>query len=71
MAIKLEVEDYCHQCSDFCSETSTAQRIAGADDKHVVADTIVRCKYRKRCASLMRYLERQLKEREVPSCETE
>lgn len=73
MAIKLEVEDYCQQCFDFTADVKVDPRIerVGKDEKAAVADTIIRCKYARRCASLTRYLERQLKQKELGLCETE
>ena len=60
--IKLEVEDYCHQCVDFVPDVKSPDRLM-AGDKEIVfqTDTLIRCEYRRRCASIKRYLEQQAK----------
>lgn len=60
--IRLNVEEYCHQCLDFTPDVIPPARLLGDDDEHARSDTIVQCVYRKRCAGIKRYLEQQTKE---------
>lgn len=67
MAIKLEVRDYCAECCDFEAVVTKPERTTMySNDSQVIevlqTDTVVRCKYANRCASLVRYLTRQNKE---------
>ena len=60
--IRLEVEEYCHQCLDFHPDVIEPTRAYSLDDeKNSHTDTIIMCKYRKRCAGIKRYLEQQSK----------
>ena len=56
--IRVDVEEYCHSCRDFTAEVIVATRNI---ERNEWSDTVVQCKYRKRCAGLVRYLEHQLK----------
>ena len=56
--IKLKVEDYCHECPAFEADVDTS---GWYDPQSQEEDTIIRCRYRKRCANMVRYLERKLK----------
>lgn len=62
--IKLEVEDYCQDCESFVPDTSndsdTTKTYAGFPSVKIV-NTIITCHYRRRCANMVRYLERKLK----------
>lgn len=60
--IKLDVEEYCHKCLDFSPEVTKPERVTDKDGKFVgYSDTIIQCKYRKRCSGIKRYLEHQIK----------
>lgn len=59
--IRIEVEDYCHSCLDFDSDVTPPKRAVGLVGESILTDTIVKCKYRKRCAGIKRYLEQQAK----------
>ena len=63
--IRLEVEEYCQQCLDFAADVTRPERVElqGTDGTHIFeySDTIVHCKYRKRCSAIKRYLETQAK----------
>jgi hypothetical protein len=63
--IRLEVEDYCQSCLDFCPDVTKPERVYAGDKEMILSDTIVRCEYRKRCAGIRRFLEHQMKEVEV------
>lgn len=57
--IRIDVEGYCHNCLDFEADVSKPLR----DIKtNVWGDTVVQCKYRKRCSGIKRYLETKVKE---------
>lgn len=53
--IKLDVENYCQECSDFKPEKETTTLYAG--EVPISHMTTVYCKYRDRCASIAKYLE--------------
>ena len=64
MAIDLTVEEYCSDCYDFEAEVIKPERRLQRIDENTVVNiqtnTIVRCKYAKRCENLRRYLEKQM-----------
>ena len=60
--IRLNVEEYCHQCLDFTPDVIPPVRMLAENEEHVRTDTIIQCEYRKRCAGIKRYLEQQTKE---------
>lgn len=62
--IKLEVEEYCQECLDFCPDVNKPERLVLNDGTSVYSDTIIKCKHRKRCSSIMRFLENQVKEKQ-------
>lgn len=60
--ITLEVEDYCQECLDFTPDLIKPERVRRPGDKEpTYTDTIVQCKYHKRCAGIKRYLDQQAK----------
>lgn len=59
--IKVNVEEYCQQCLDFNPDVIPPIRSTGEDGEHIQTDTIIQCKYRKRCAGITRFLEKQIK----------
>lgn len=65
MAIKLEVEEYCHGCPDFEADVTGPERISHNGVDLMMTDTIVRCEYRNRCRAIKRYLENRIKPKEV------
>ena len=56
--IRLEVQPYCSDCFDFNPEVSGPEKIIFSDGRIDVGDTIVRCKYAKRCEAIKRYLSK-------------
>lgn len=61
--IVINVEEYCHSCQDFTADVIAPAKIYTSDgNDYILGDTIVQCKYRKRCAGIKRYLESQEKE---------
>lgn len=69
--IKLELEEYCQNCPDFVSDVDKDYKAEFTDDySHFdssrkikrTCNTIIRCKYRKRCDELVdTYLRYELK----------
>lgn len=60
--IRVEVEEYCQQCLDFHPDVTPPERKWSIDEMAMIqTDTIIQCKYRKRCAGIKRYLEQQAK----------
>ena len=60
--IRVDVEDYCHQCLDFCPDVIKPQRMAAPGGELIFTDTVIQCENRKRCAGIRRFLEMQMKE---------
>lgn len=61
--IRLDISGYCSDCCDFEPDVTKPTRSTFATDLNKIttiqSDTIVRCRYAKRCESIKRYLERQ------------
>lgn len=59
--IRLDIQKYCEACFDFEPDVTKPERqFICMNDKKVInaqTDTIVRCKYAKRCEAIKRYLE--------------
>lgn len=62
--IRIDVEEYCQQCLDFSPEVTRPERIY-TDGQCLMSDTIIQCEYRKRCAGIKRFLDQQMRERQV------
>lgn len=64
--IRLEVQEYCHNCLDFDADVVNPEKTItilhdyyGEPVEHIdISDTIVRCKYRNRCEAIKRYLKK-------------
>lgn len=54
--IRLEVKDYCHNCPGFEPSVSKNEIF---ELNHSEMETIVRCKYKGRCESMVRYLKKE------------
>lgn len=69
MAIRLEVQPYCESCCDFEVDIIKPEKVTvyGADGPQDIAvyhtDTIIRCRYNKRCEAIKRYLEKRKEDR--------
>lgn len=59
--IRIDVEDYCHECLDFSPSMTRASRIFSDNMEVTMTDTIVQCEHRKRCANIQRFLENRMK----------
>ena len=61
--IKLDVKPYCNDCPDFTPDVEAPVHYYADFDVVAASDTIVRCKYRKRCESMVRFLQNQIEEK--------
>lgn len=59
--IRVDVEDYCQTCMDFTPEVNKPEKLYCGAGEFTLGDTIIKCKYRKRCAGIKRFLEQQAK----------
>lgn len=57
--IKLEVEDYCHDCPRFEAVTKF-DRCFYAGNNIISSYTIVECKNKIQCAEISKYIEKEL-----------
>lgn len=61
--IKLKVKEYCQNCPDFDAKVTVSEsELSTGDERIRLCDTTVTCSHAKRCAGIMRYLERMRKE---------
>lgn len=59
--IELMVEDYCHDCDGFEAKVEdSGNYVVDQSGLPVVGNKLIFCRYRKRCANMVRYLERKL-----------
>lgn len=63
--IKLEIEEYCQDCLDFCPDVIKPERVRTEGGNMTYTDTIVHCKYQKRCSGIKRFLEQRIREAET------
>lgn len=61
--ILVNVEDYCQSCLDFTPDVTPPAKVYSDNGEYVLGDTIIQCKYRKRCAAITRFLENRIKEK--------
>lgn len=63
MAIILNIKDYCSECCDFEPDVTRPEKgslCSGGEELVVLqTDTIVRCRYARRCENIRRYLAKQ------------
>ena len=59
--IVVNVEEYCNDCLDFNADVFAPSRMYSEEGECFIGDTVIKCKYRKRCAAIKRYLEQQTK----------
>lgn len=70
MAIRVDVKEYCAECCDFEPDVTKPEKTrlyGGFTDPEVMTiqtDTIVRCRYAKRCEAIKRFLEKQKEDKE-------
>lgn len=58
--IRLDIQPYCDSCMDFTPDTEAPVRNYAGSRFVYQSDTIVRCKYRKRCENMIKYLQKQM-----------
>lgn len=58
--IRVEVEDYCSECMDFEPDVEKPQKMYAYMNEITISDTVIRCKNRKHCEHIRRYLERKV-----------
>ena len=58
--IKIEVQPYCDACLDFTPDVEYPQVFHADLEEYIFTDTVVRCRFRKRCSGICRYLKREL-----------
>ena len=61
--IRLDIQEYCHVCSDFEPDVEKPEKYYSDFEEVIMTDTVVRCRYRKRCENIKRYLARLAKEK--------
>lgn len=59
--IRVSVEDYCQSCMEFAPDVTPPQRSFSENGAVKQTDTIIQCKHRRRCESIKRYLDMQMK----------
>lgn len=59
--IRLEVQRYCSECHDFEPDVTKPEKYRDEHLNLCQTDTIVQCRYAKRCEAIKRYLERKTK----------
>lgn len=59
--IQVQVEEYCNDCLDFTADVFAPAKVYTADGECNIGDTVIKCKYRKRCAAITRFLEQKVK----------
>ena len=69
MAIKLEVQPYCENCTIFDADVERPTKLYGNDLPVYQTATVIRCSRRNTCAGLMRYLEKELQKGETNATE--
>lgn len=62
--ITLDVKPYCQSCLDFEPDVEKpeklyAESMDGEEIELILSNTVIRCKYRKRCEAIKRYLDKQ------------
>lgn len=62
--IKLDVEEYCHECRAFEPFTDVVEVHKFSYDDPMMRTTIVRCENFKRCRQIEKYLRKQLEKEE-------
>lgn len=57
--ITLDVKPYCQSCLDFEPDVEKPEKLYGESIEYIISDTVIRCRYRKRCEAIKRYLDKQ------------
>ena len=62
MSIRLLVEKYCQNCSEFEADVEKTNFFGSFDEIH---QTTILCKHRERCEEIKKYLKKEMKEKET------
>ena len=66
--IRVDVHEYCAECSDFEAAVTKPEKleVLGMNGEFEIlkSDTVIRCRYSRRCETIKRYLEKQLMKRD-------
>ena len=65
MAIRLDVADYCQECTDFRAEVKNAEKMYAGINDYILTNTVITCKDKDRCKNLARYLETRMRTKEI------
>lgn len=65
MAIKLEVQPYCENCTIFKADVDQPTKCYGDGMVFYQTDTIVRCSRRNLCAGLIRHFKKEMQKGET------
>ena len=60
--IKIDVDDYCHRCSEFSPEADIPTVYLTENRPVVLGDIIVQCIHRDRCRNIRKHIERAMQE---------
>lgn len=58
--IVLDIQPYCQSCLVFDPDVERPQKVYNFDEELIISDTVIRCSRRRTCASIKRYLEKEL-----------
>ena len=59
--IRLDIQEYCGECCDFEPDVKRPEKI-WASTCVILTDTVVSCRYAKRCESIKRYLKQKMED---------
>lgn len=64
--IRLDVQPYCSECFDFDPDVKRPEKIQIENQNiYIPSDTVIRCRYAKRCESIKRFLDSQNKKESI------
>ena len=58
--IRVDVKPYCDVCPDFTPDVEYPVTYYAGFEAYSSEDTVIRCKYQKRCEAMVRYLEKHM-----------
>ena len=60
--IKLEVEQYCHNCIDFVPVAYPSSLVANGE--YVCTDHVIRCQHHDKCLSKYKYIKAEMEKKD-------
>lgn len=64
--IRLDVQPYCSECFDFDPDVKRPEKFQiEYQNIYISSDTVIRCRYAKRCESIKRFLDSQNKKESI------